>query len=399
MAFAKLSATKVNSISKPGLHSDGGGLYLKVTKTGTKSWIFRWRKQGKLRDMGLGSLNDVTLKTARQKAADARTTVAEGLDPIIAREQELAKRRAKEDQAVTFSDCANSYIEVHSPSWQNSKHRQQWSNTLATYANPIIGDLKVCDVSQQDILNILQPIWTTKTETATRVRQRLEKVIDYAITSGARTGENPARWRGHLEHLLPTPTKVRKVRHHPALPYKDIPDFISRLSRESGTGYSALLFTVLTATRTSETIGATWAEFDIKDRVWVIPSDRMKARLEHRVPLSGVVLSILEDQQGHHKKWVFPSTIRDKHLSNAGMSSVLRRIDYNNITVHGFRSSFRDWAAEQTSHPFEVCEMALAHTIRNASEAAYRRGDLFEKRAVLMKDWSSFCYSKMARKQ
>ena len=346
--------------------------------------------------MGLGSINDVTLKLARKKAADARTQVADGVDPIISRKQDRAKRRAAEDQAITFRDCATLFIETHAPSWENPKHRQQWANTLETYANPIIGDVNVCDISQQDILKILQPIWATKTETATRVRQRLEKVIDYAITSGARTEQNPARWRGHLEHLLPKPTKVRKVRHHPALPFKEVPAFVSLLSHDSGTGSSALLFTILTATRSAESIGATWDEFDFESNVWLIPSERMKARREHRVPLSQAVLSILTKQQGLHETWVFPSTVKNKHLSNAGMSSVLRRMDYSHVTVHGFRSSFRDWAAEETSHPFEVCEMALAHTIRNASEAAYRRGDLLEKRANLMSDWSKYCFSKAA---
>ena len=398
MRLAKLTATAVKNLKKLGLHNDGGGLYLKVTKQGTKSWIFRWRDRGtgRLRDMGLGSVNSVPLKTARDLAANARELVARGSNPRVERDRERAERRAAERGVLTFDQCAAAYIEAHAPSWTNDKHKAQWKSTLKTYVSPHLGDLTVSDVAQDDVLRCLEPIWTTKTETATRVRQRIEAVLDYARARGLRTGENPARWKGRLDKLLPKPSKLKGDRHHAALPHSQVAGFLQELREEAGAAARCLEFTILTGARTGESINTHWTEIDFKFKVWTIPAERMKAGKDHRVPLSPATIRLLKAQQGHDDVYVFPGLREGKPLSNMAMLETLRRMGKKDVTVHGFRSTFRDWAAEVTRYPREVCEMALAHTLGNATEAAYFRSDLFEKRRKLMADWARYCNSKPA---
>ncbi len=395
MSTEKLSDIKVKSIQKRGYYNDGGGLYLRVTATGTKSWIFRWRDRttGRLRDLGLGSHMNVSLKAARTRSREARELLSNGLDPKTERDRRRQEALVVEGSAMTFSECAAAYVDAHAPSWRNAKHVQQWRNTLNTYVYPTIGNVSVAAVSQAHILKVLQPIWKEKTETATRVRQRIENILDYAQALGLRSAENPARWKGHLDKLLAAPNKVKKVKHHPALPYKDTHTFVTSLKKQEGIGARALEFTILTAGRTSEVSHAQWSEFDLDEKVWTVPPERMKANREHRVPLSKQALRIVKHQIGLDEKWVFPSSRYGRPMSNAGMSSVLKRMNRFDITVHGFRSTFRDWAAEQTAYSVEVCEAALAHTIRNATEAAYRRSDLMEKRAKLMEAWARYCCS------
>lgn len=387
---AGLTALQVRTLKAPGLFADGGGLYLQVTASGAKSWIFRYQIAGRRRDMGLGSASVFSLAEARQKAVDARKLVAAGTDPLEARAAQAAAQALAAAKTVTFRECAESYIDAMRPGWRNEKHVAQWTATLATYADPVMGCLPIAGIDTGLVLKVLEPIWTTKTETASRVRGRIEAVLDYAKVRGHRTGENPARWKGHLDQILPAKGKVAAVEHHAALPYADLPPFFLRLQATDGVSARALELAILTAARAGEVLGARWDEIDLDQQVWTVPAERMKAGAEHRVPLSEPALALLRKlasiRQGER---VFPGNRSGRPLSNMAMTMVLRRLQVAAVP-HGFRSTFRTWVAERTGYPHEVAEAALAHTIGNKVVAAYQRGDLFEKRRRLMDEWARF---------
>jgi integrase len=347
--------------------------------------VFRYELDGRRHDLGLGSLDTLNLPEAREKARLLRQQLVERIDPFEAKRQAKKERLAKlaaEARAMTFRQCAEECIKSHADGWKNAKHRAQWRSTLESYAYPVLGDLAVDDIATAHIVRVLQPIWKEKPETASRVRGRIEKVLGWASVRGFRSGDNPARWRGHLQELFAAKGKVRPVEHHAALSFTDVPAFMADLRSRNSLSARALEFTVLTAVRTGETIGATWDEIDFAAKVWTIPAARMKAGKAHRVPLSDRAAEILASvpREGEH---IFP-------LSNMAMLELLRGMRPG-TTVHGFRSSFRDWAAERTSYPNHVAEAALAHTISDKVEKAYRRGDLFEKRRRLMADWAAWC--------
>lgn len=382
------SDVTIRAIRRPGSYADGGGLYLQVTATGARSWIFRYTGGGRRREMGLGPYPDVSLKAGREKAAELRALRAAGKDPLEERRAALAAER----RTVTFREAAEAYIAAHAPGWRNAKHGDQWCNTLGTYADPILGDLSVAAIDTTLVLKVLEPIWTVKTETATRLRGRIEGVLDWAAARRYRQGDNPARWRGHLDKLLARPARVRKVRHHAALAYADVPAFMADLASQDGVAPKALAFCVLTATRTGEAIGARWEE--IEGATWTIPSDRIKAGREHRVPLSPAAREIVEVMRGPSSPpegFVFPGGRTGRPLSNMALLAVLKRMGRAEITVHGFRSAFRDWCGERTNFPREVAEAALAHVLKDKTERAYARGDLLVKRAHLMEAWARFC--------
>lgn len=387
----KLSAMKVTRLSTPGYYGDGGGLYLQVSARGSKSWIFRYERLGRERHMGLGPLHTVSLAEARERARQARLSLAAGLDPIEKRDKEMAVLRAEQASDLDFDTCAKQYIEAHEAGWRNSKHRQQWENTLRAHASPHIGNIHVRRIDTPLVLKVLEPIWRTKTETASRIRERIERILSWATVRGYREGDNPARWRGHLDEMLPKPTKVKKVKHHPALPFAEVGDFCAAVRKQMGMSAKAMEFTILTACRTAEVLGARWDEVDFEGQVWTVPAERMKANRPHRVPLVPAALAILEGQKGLDTVLVFPGAKRGKPLSDMAMLTLLRRMNREDITVHGFRSTFRDWAAEKTNYPREVAEMALAHTVGSAVENAYRRSDLFDKRRQLMGEWAIHC--------
>jgi integrase len=412
-ARRRLRALEVSKTRTPGRYPDGGGLYLQVTAAAavdedskprvTKSWVYRYALRGKEAWMGLGSVEDVSLADAREKADVCRRQRDAGVDPIAAREAEKRQAALEAAKSITFDQCRTAYIEAHKAAWRNQKHRDQWTNTLQTYATPVFGHLPVQAVDTGLVLKALEPIWTTKAETAGRVRGRIETVLDWAKARGYRDGENPARWRGHLDQLLPKRSRVRKVRHHPALPFDELPVFLRSLQRHEGIAAQALEFLILTATRTNEVIGARPGE--IEGKVWVIPPTRMKGEREHRVPLSDRAFAIVEKMKRDHPgDYLFPGAKRKSPLSNMAMLELMRGMtredgkpwtdrDGRVAVPHGFRSSFRDWAAERTTFPPEVAEMALAHAIDDKTEAAYRRGDLFEKRRRLMDAWARYCAS------
>lgn len=388
----ELSALDVGRLKAPGLHPVGGvaGLALQVAGGGARTWILRIAIAGKRRDMGLGGYPDTTLAGAREKAREARAKVEAGVDPILQRKEAKSALRAAAAAAKTFDECVTAYVDAKSAEWRNAKHRQQWSNTLAEYASPVIGKMLVRDVALAHVLKILEPIWTTKTETASRVRQRLEAVLNWATVRGFRSGENPARWKGHLENVLAAPKNATRVKHHAALPVDAMPGFMRALREQEGMGAKALDLLILTAARSGEVRGATWGEVDLEARVWTVPAERMKAHREHRVPLSPAALALLRGlPRIEGTALIFPST-RLTSLSDMTLSAVLRRMKVPAVP-HGFRSTFRDWAAERTNYPRDAAEMALAHTIGDKVEAAYRRGDLFEKRRRMMNDWAVFC--------
>jgi integrase len=403
----RLTAIAVDKLKTPGMHADGLGLYLQITDAGTKSWIYRFMMRGRAREMGLGPLHTVTLKEARDKAAECRKKHLEGIDPIEARRAERTERALAEANAITFKACAERCIASHEAGWRNAKHRAQWRSTLETYAYPIIGEMSVQSIDTAAVMRVLEqnvseekdtppaPLWHTKTETASRLRGRIESVLDWAAARQYRKGDNPARWRGHLDQLLPKRAKAQRVKHHAALPYPDVGEFVKELRQQEGTAARAFEFCILTATRTSETVGAKWPEIDMNAATWTIPAERIKAGREHRVPLSAAAMSILRTQlKARYEgdgEYVFPGGKRGAQLSNMAFLMVLRRMGRMEITAHGFRSTFRDWAAERTNYPREVAEMALAHTIGDKAEAAYRRGDLFAKRRRMMEDWAKYC--------
>jgi integrase len=387
----RLSALHVTNIKQRGMYADGGGLYLQVNKNGSRSWIFRFKQNGRTRDMGLGSLTTVSLAAAREIAADCRRRRLAGLDPIETRKAERREVQLAAAQSITFDQCRDAFIQAHKVGWRNAKHRAQWTNSLTTYVTPVFGSLPIQSVDVALVMKTLEPIWSTKPETAARVRGRIERILDWAKVRGFRAGENPARWRGHLDVLLPARNKVRQVGHHAALPYSEIGAFMGALRDRQGMAARALELAILTAARTSEVLGAGWEEINLQGRVWTVPPDRMKAGREHRVPLSRDAVALLKKVRGSAEGLVFPGERRGKPLSNMAMLMVLRRMGRTDLTAHGFRSTFRDWAAERTNFPREVAEAALAHVVGDRTEAAYRRGDLFEKRRRLMDAWAACC--------
>ncbi|GJD47018.1 Prophage integrase IntS [Methylobacterium cerastii] len=373
------------------MYGDGGGLWLQVSGKGAKSWIFRFTLDGKARAMGLGSANTFSLVEARDRARECRKLTAERLDPIEARAGRRQEAAIEAARATTFRTCAAGYIEAHRAGWRNIKHAAQWTATLEAYAYPAFGDLPVQAVDTGLVMQALEPIWSAKPETATRVRGRIESVLDWATTRGYRRGENPARWKGHLQNLLPKRSKVQRVEHHAALPFADLPAFMADLARRDAVAARALAFAILTAARTGEVLGARWSEIDLQARTWTVPGERMKGGREHRVPLSDPAVVLLERMQTIGAAgFVFPGARRGKPMSGMGMLMLLRRMGRTEITAHGFRSTFRDWASETTHFPSEVVEMALAHAIESKVEAAYRRGDLFAKRRELMDAWATY---------
>jgi integrase len=346
--------------------------------------------------MGLGPVALYGLQDARARALDARRKRHEGIDPIEARRADRARQLLDAAKAVTFKQCAENYIASHRAGWRNEKHKYQWSATLSTYAYPVIGALPVQGVDTTLTLKVLEPIWTTKSETASRVRQRIENILDFAKVRGYREGENPARWRGHLDKLLPSHSKIREVEHLAALPYAELPAFLASLRTREAIAARAFEFLIVTAARTGEVIGARWGEIDLFDKTWTVPASRMKARREHRVPLSARALSILDEMQasrqgGDPDAFVFTGPKPGKPLSNMALLMLLRRMRLDNLTVHGFRATFKTWASERTSFQNEIVEAALAHVIGDKVEQAYRRGDLFEKRRRLMQQWALYC--------
>lgn len=386
-----LSALAVSRLKEPGFHAVGEvpGLCLQVLESGGRTWILRAMVAGKRREIGLGGFPAVALADARIEARRMRAAIAEGRDPVEERRVAKSALRAAKESSKTFKTVALAYIDSHEASWRNDKHGQQWRNTLEQYAYPVIGDMLVHHVEREHVLNVLEPIWRTKTETASRVRSRIELVLSFAMQRGYRPeGLNPARWRGGLDKLLPKPQKVAKVAHHRALPIDAVPAFMEQLREASGNGARALEFAILTAARSGEVRGATWGEIDLEAAMWVVPAARMKAGREHRVPLSDAAVTLLEAQpQGGKNDLVFPG-LGDRALSDMTLTAVVRRIGADCVP-HGFRSSFRDWAAERTAYPGDMAEMSLAHTISDAVEAAYRRGDMVEKRRRMMNDWAA----------
>ena len=388
----KLTALAVSKMKEAGYHGDGAGLYLQVSKTGSKSWIFRYTRAGKQREMGLGPLHTVSLAQAREHAKSCRSTLLAGGDPLEIRKAGQLEDALERAKAVTFDNCASSYIAAHRGSWKNAKHAAQWESTILAYASPIIGALPVAAIDTALVVKVLQPIWQEKTETATRLRGRIESILDWATVSRFRVGENPARWRGHLDHLLADPNRVARVVHHAALPWQEVGSFMVDLRQREGIAARAVEFGILTAARSGEIRGALWGEIDFDASIWTVPPERMKAGREHRVPLSDRAVEILR-KAPRLGDVIFPGRRAGSLLSDMSLTAVLRRMDRGDITMHGFRSTFRDWCAESVgnSFPREVCEHALAHSLPDKVEAAYRRGDLIEKRKVLMQIWGDYC--------
>jgi len=400
----RLSALAVARATEPGMYADGGGLYLQVTPQRGKSWSFRYMLAGKAREMGLGPFHVINLAEARVRATQCRRMLLDGIDPIEARRAERDRARLEAANSITFRECAAAYIKANKAGWRTEKHADLWTNTLATYAEPIIGGLPVQNIDTGLVMRVLEqevraasgkaaaPLWTAKPETAGRVRGRMEAVLAWATVRGYRRGENPARWRGHLDQLLPAQSKVAQVEHHAALPYVEISAFLASLRAQQGIAARALEFAILTAARTGEVIGARWTEIDMDAATWTIPAGRMKGGREHRVPLSPSAVALVETMKACRTgEFLFSSLRADRPLSNMSMLAVLRRMKRADITTHGMRSCFRDWAAEMTNYPSEVVEMALAHAVGNKVEAAYRRGNLIGKRRKLMEAWAGYC--------
>ena len=392
-AANRLTAKRIERLKKAGRYHDGYGLVLQITKGGSRSWILRYQRHGRERMLGLGPLHTVSLKEARERAKKARLQLLDGEDPIQARREKRIQTRleaVREANLVTFRAAAERFLAAHEGAWKNAVHREQWRKTLSAYAYPIIGSLPVQAIDTDWVLQVLEPIWTSRQQTATRLRGRIERIIDWAKARGLRDGENPARWRGHLDKLLQKPTA--KAKHLAAMPYRDVPVFVAELRAREGVAARAFEFTILTAARTGEVVGATWGEIDLAERVWAIPASRMKANEEHRVPLSGRVVEILAGlprEEGND--FVFIGTRPQTGLSKTAMREMLYAMRGKGVTVHGFRSAFSDWAHEQTNAKSEVVEMALAHAVGSDVERAYRRTKLFERRREFMETWERFC--------
>ena len=385
----RLTAKKVASIKLPGKYPDGLNLYLQVSKTITKSWLLRYTLDGIEHWMGLGAYPIFSLADARERAAAALQLLADKIDPIEARDRKILAVRLSAASVITFDDAAERYIRTHESGWKNQKHVAQWRSTIATFASPIIGRLPVSAIDNKAVVRVLDPIWNSKRETASRLRGRIEKILDWAAALNYRQGENPARYKGNLDNLLTNSKRVRG--HHAALPFNEMGAFMATLGTMTGMSGLALQFIILTATRTSEVLNSRWTEFDLDAGVWVIPASRMKAGKEHAVPLSPAALAILQKVKAEliESEFVFPG--RSGALSNMSCLAVLKRMGRADLTTHGFRSSFRDWCSEATAYPRDVAEMALAHAIPDKTEAAYRRGDLFDKRTRMMRDWANYC--------
>ena len=407
-SLERLTALQVRRIDSPGLHADGGGLYLQLKGEAGRSWVFRYRNGKQIKCMGLGPVHSVSLSAARELARKARELRAAGLDPLEERRKVEVAEVLEAAKSLTFDEAVDAYIEANQVAWRNDKHRQQWKNSLTAYASPKIGKLPIHEVETRHVRSVLEPIWATKTETASRVRGRIESVLDWATVLKHRTGDNPARWTGHLDQILPAKGKVKTVRHHAALPYAELPKFMARLRKVGGVAARALEFAILTCARSGEVFGADWGEVDLAKKVWVVPAERMKAKREHRIPLSQPAIAILEEmrerwQAVEARRWrgkrsadapvepsgpVFFGQKAGKGLSNMAMLKVIKKLGHAGLTTHGFRSTFSDWASETTNYPTEMVEMALAHVIASKVEAAYRRGDMFAKRHAMMADWA-----------
>ena len=387
-ALNKLSAVQATKLTRPGRHSDGGGLYLFIDPHGRRRWIFMYARNGRRTELGLGGGRDLSLANARTEATRLREILATGGDPKA--------ERTRDDHIPTFGELADAYVEAMKPSWRNAKHVAQWTMTLTKYAKPM-RSTPVSEIGTQDVLDVLQALWKRTPETAERLRGRIENVLDAAKAKGHRSGENPARWRGHLDQLLPKRQRLSRG-HHSALPYDIVPDFMADLRGRPAVAARALEFAILTAARSGEILGARWDEIDRGKKVWTVPAGRMKGGCEHRVPLSPRAMEIVDAMAALGTEgYLFPGPKPKKPLSSMAMAMLLRRMKAE-ITVHGFRSTFRDWASETTGFSHEVCEMALAHTISNKSEAAYRRGKLFDKRRKLMEAWAGYCVRKSTEK-
>lgn len=387
--MSKLNALLIKSISKPGKYADGGGLYLHVNDHGSKSWIFRFMLSGRRREMGLGSHSILGLAEARAKAFDCRMLVSKKLDPIDNREAEQRRQELEAKKNITFSECALMFIESQKAAWSCPKHESVWANSFANHAKAIL-QMKVDEITRDDVLNVLRPIWETKRVTAGRLQNRIERVLGYAKAIGYRKGENPASWRDNLTHILPAKTKGGE-NHFPAMPYKELPGFYPKLLTQDAVSFKALQFMILTAARTKEVIGAEWREIDFESKSWNIPARRMKMRRDHRVPLSSEAMKLLETLRAEaENEFIFPSRIYGRHVSNMACLSAMRRFGLDYVP-HGFRSTFKDWASEKTDYFDDLSEKALAHEESNRTKAAYKRGDLFDKRRPLMEDWAKFC--------
>lgn len=392
----RLKAVHLKKLQGPSKHCDGGGLWLYVSDANAGFWVFRYRLHGRDREMGLGPLTDVSLSDARDLAKHYRGLKRDGVDPYEAREAERHRRALEAASNLTFKECAERLLRSKEDAWRNEKHRKQWRSTLETYAYPVLGDLPIQGINVGHVMRVLEPIWKKKPETASRLRQRVEAVLAWATAQELRDGDNPARWKGHLENLLPAISKTKRVRHHAALPWQEMPAFMQALRRREGTAARALELLILTAARSGEIRGATWEEIDLEARTWTVPAERMKARSEHVVPLSDPAVSLLEAlPRLKDCPYVFFSS-RGGPLSDMALSQLTRRMEVAAVP-HGFRSTFRDWAAESTAYPHEVAEMALAHTIKSAVERAYRRGDLMTKRRRMMADWAAYLDSEANR--
>ena len=391
MAIEKLSASKVARISTPGKYGDGNGLYLYVSKNMTKSWVFRYQLNYTEHYMGLGPIHAVNIKEAREEARKARILLVKRVNP-------LKVRKAKADPVgilieqdeETFDECVISYIAQHKYEWKSAKHLKQWESSLRTYATPYFGNIPVCEVTTELVLQALEPIWLNKTVTAFRLRERIERVLSWATIRGYRDGDNPARWEGHLQELLPNPSRIKAVRHFTSMPYQEIGNLLRKLDVHGSAVAKALQFTILTASRTSEALYAKWQEIDFAQQTWVIPSERMKNGRQHRVPLSEMAVGLLRSQEGCHPDWVFPNSRTGRPYSGSVMLDLLKSMGFTDVTVHGFRAAFRVWAAERAC-PKEVAEMALAHKQASPVEEAYQRSDLFERRRALMQEWADSC--------
>jgi len=391
----ELTPLAVSKLRRTGLHAVGGinGLGLKVMPAGSRAWVLRTMVAGKRREYGLGGYPTVTLASARERARAMLDQLFAGIDPAVTKKQAKSALVAQRAKAVNFKTLAEQYIAQHEAGWKNAKHAAQWTSTLETYAFPTIGNMVAADIDTPLVLKVLQPIWTNKSETASRLRGRIEAVLDFATAKGLREGPNPARWKGNLALTLPAKRKVSMVKHHPAVPVKDMPSFFKSLRSREGMAARALEFLTLTAARSGEVRGAQWHEIDLAKKIWVVPAERMKAKREHRVPLSAQAIALLKSLSGRGTGGlVFSGRKPTTKLSDMALTAVMRRMEINAVP-HGLRSSFRDWVGEETSYPREVAEMALAHTVGNAVEAAYRRGDLFEKRRSMMDEWAKFLYA------
>jgi len=388
----KLTDRGIRSQNKPGRYADGNGLYLQVGKSGAKSWIFRYMLDGKSREMGLGSIRMETLSQARDKAKQCKKLLRCGTDPIRDRQERVAVEKADNKEMLSFQKCTEGYLNVHSSSWRSARHAEIWHSSIKRFAYPIIGPIHVNKIERSHILNILDPIWREKTETATRLRGRLESILNWATVKEYRKGDNPARWRGYLDQLLPKPSEIHTVKHFPALPYRDVGAFMNKLKARQALSASALRLIILTACRSIEVREAEWCEFDLQNKTWTIPVGRMKMKKEHVIPLCKEALDIVKSiPRLSDSEHLFTGPNSGKPMSDVVFKKLMERMGVTGITTHGFRSTFRDWAAEQTSFPREVIEACLAHQLKDKAEAAYFRSNLLDKRRTLMKKWSDYC--------